>query len=414
MTTATYRFRAYYLGAVDARLAKINKKAKKLEMAGVTYRELRRYREWACYDYEGFQVTPWSEDEPADNKYIVQSRNMVEIELTGEPVKLGGWTFVAQVEHTKAGNTVRRMDGDDSPLDTKWRTAKSGCDHCKTNRFRKLTYLVRHEDGRQLQVGSTCVADFLRGHDPDKAIWLATAIRKLGGWLDEDSLSSASSGKYLDPAEYLTFVAQAIREFGWTSRGKARHEGRSTADDALQLLIDGGIKGNRGEPAEPPTDEDCTKAAAALAWVRDEASAVDVAKRSDYIHNLCVACEKPYITYKDLGLVASVVSAHTRELGRREKEKAERKNGAASKWIGDKGERLRGLEVTLTRTWSTDGYYGPRVMNQFTDSNGNVLVWWTNREAADQGDKVVLTGTVKKHDEYKGTKQTMLTRCAVA
>ena len=51
---------------------------------------------------------------------------------------------------------------------------------------------------------------------------------------------------------------------------------------------------------------------------------------------------------------------------------------------------------------------------EFVDESGNVYVWFTSAIfKSRRGDTVKLRGTIKAHDEYKGTKQTVLTRCKV-
>lgn len=84
-----------------------------------------------------------------------------------------------------------------------------------------------------------------------------------------------------------------------------------------------------------------------------------------------------------------------------------------SEWVGDIKERLRDLKVTLTSIHTVDGYYGTSVIYTFKQ-NENVLVWMTTSyQELEVGDTITLTGTVKDHDEYKGVKQTKLSRCIV-
>jgi uncharacterized OB-fold protein len=54
-------------------------------------------------------------------------------------------------------------------------------------------------------------------------------------------------------------------------------------------------------------------------------------------------------------------------------------------------------------------------MIEFCDNSGNVLVWFTSSAPeVEIGDRVRLTGTVKRHGEYQGVRQTVMTRCKVA
>ena len=82
-----------------------------------------------------------------------------------------------------------------------------------------------------------------------------------------------------------------------------------------------------------------------------------------------------------------------------------------SEWIGEEKERVRDLEVTLTSCRTFDGYYGTTYIYTFLYGE-NVLVWMTSScKEAEVGDHFLLTGTIKSHDEYKGVKQTKLSRC---
>lgn len=84
-----------------------------------------------------------------------------------------------------------------------------------------------------------------------------------------------------------------------------------------------------------------------------------------------------------------------------------------SEYVGEEKERLRDLEVTLTAVRSFDGYYGTTFIYTFMQGE-NVLVWMTSScKDIEVGVQLLLTGTVKKHSEYKGVKQTTLSRCII-
>lgn len=92
----------------------------------------------------------------------------------------------------------------------------------------------------------------------------------------------------------------------------------------------------------------------------------------------------------------------------------EAKGPSASEWVGEVGERLKKIPVTLVGVYGFDGKYGYSQVVKFQDENGNALTWFTAVHISVQvGDSCLLTGTVKKHDEYKGEKTTILTRCRI-
>lgn len=95
-----------------------------------------------------------------------------------------------------------------------------------------------------------------------------------------------------------------------------------------------------------------------------------------------------------------------------------------SEHLFEVGQKIEAdLRYIGSAQWTTHfHYYGEtNYLHKFEDENGNVLTWKTSNpmgkfvesewKMLNEGDLVHLKGTVKAHDEYKGTKQTALTRC---
>src|SRR5258708_15012679 len=83
-----------------------------------------------------------------------------EVKISGEPPKYEGWTFLAKLDFDpEAGLIVSTAPGVGSVDRTG--LIEGACGHCNTDRDRRHCFLVRHEDGRQVQVGSTCIQNFL-------------------------------------------------------------------------------------------------------------------------------------------------------------------------------------------------------------------------------------------------------------
>ena len=79
--------------------------------------------------------------------------------------------------------------------------------------------------------------------------------------------------------------------------------------------------------------------------------------------------------------------------------------------IGDKVER----EVKLIRRAGFDTMWGTTFVYTFVDAEGHQFVWKTGCYL-DQSEDSTLTvrGTIKAHSEYRGARQTELTRCKTA
>lgn len=94
-----------------------------------------------------------------------------------------------------------------------------------------------------------------------------------------------------------------------------------------------------------------------------------------------------------------------------------------SNHYGNVGEKVQ-MELELVRVGFFDTFYGSQTVYTMKDAAGNLFVWKTtsclerveNGECVmiEKGDRFTLKGTIKEHSEYKGEKQTVLTRCRVA
>lgn len=95
-------------------------------------------------------------------------------------------------------------------------------------------------------------------------------------------------------------------------------------------------------------------------------------------------------------------------------EKWEAANAPKTEWYGSIKDKVD-LKVKLVRRGSYGTMYGTTYVYTFEDADGHQLVWKTGTWL-EQGisSEVTLKGTVKAHSEYKGIKQTELTRCKIA
>lgn len=103
---------------------------------------------------------------------------------------------------------------------------------------------------------------------------------------------------------------------------------------------------------------------------------------------------------------------------------------SASEYLGEVGKKLT-IAATLKKSFSFENTFGYQTtttyIHNFEDAEGNVIIWKTTNSLIEYTcpeDKPghyeahpfttgVLAGTVKEHSEYKGIKQTVLTRCKV-
>ena len=77
---------------------------------------------------------------------------------------------------------------------------------------------------------------------------------------------------------------------------------------------------------------------------------------------------------------------------------------------GSIGERLT-LDVIVTKNKTFESSYGKKTIHVFEDKSQNVYVWTTSAKDWPVGSSHHIRATVKEHNLYQNTKQTILTRC---
>jgi len=338
----------------------------------------------------------------------------VEVEIT--QVKIDGWNFRAKLEHLEEGNIIYSVGNED--LAEEWRTAAPNCEHCNQNRQRKETYIVTSTAGDTRQIGSTCIREYT-GIDPAKVFRWIEYIHEVTELYqeDEDRPALPREAHYIDTEFYLTFVTATIRNFGWTPRSKADFENAATADTALNIMFDARY-GKEVEREYLPNKDDMKLAKDAIEYMKDRDT------KSDYEWNMKLAIANEVVPAKALGIVASLIPYYKRHLEYQiERDLAVEKNGDSTH-VGTVGTR-EDFILTLTAMLPLEGgQYGPTYLHKFRDQDGNIVSWFSSnichiipgsadREELEPGHTYTVKATVKRHQDYKGIPQTLITRAKI-
>ncbi len=329
-----------------------------------------------------------------------------------------GWLFLGTIELLDGESTVHTHGGTKlADIPEKFFNAKNTCEHCGHNRSRKHTYILKRGDEFK-QVGSTCMRDFL-GHTPAAMEFLADIVESAVDGLEE---FEERGGEFFgmrvpetdDVVGFITTAIRVIRVAGWLSK-TAAGDYRTPTVDTINFVLNPPARRDDAEKKllQAVTDgakpEDTNEA---LAIVEHFAAKND--RENDYEFKLGQLCRSERVETRNRGILASAVESYRRAIARAE----EAKSFAKSEWVGEVKERLRGLELIFLRTRSLPDYgFGPSFVHNFKDANGNRFEWKTGtvgEGAFDKDERVVLTGTVKEHREWKGLKSTALSRCVLA
>lgn len=350
-----------------------------------------------------------------------QSEPLHTVAISGVEPCIEGWRIVGKIEFDPViGNVVKALV--DAELHPRYRTIGQVCEHCNSKRHRKDIFILRHESGEEKVVGRNCLADFIRDGDAETLARFAEFAEQIGDLRttelddcgDYDCWGEGRPAPYVSVQNYLAMVSCIIRKMGWVSKSASRN-----LDDVMPTTYWAGCCYFGRKTAEfvarydlYPTDKDAARAAAAIEWAKTKQG-----DKSEYLDTIGRLAAVESVLWRYDGYLASVISAYSREM---ELEIERRKQKAVRCFIGNVGERLKGLPVEVVRLRFIDGYYGTRTIVTLETPVGDkraVLTWFASGDkdsAFSEGDKLVVDATVKKHEhDDKYGDSTIVTRVSV-
>lgn len=319
--------------------------------------------------------------------------------VTGTAPSYAGFTFLARVDRVGETFVISTAPGVEHVERSLVHAGE--CDHCGMNRQRNNTYLVRNDEtGETVNVGSTCIKDFLG--------WSASVV-----FFSDSDMEPAEQGTYYSPVftvdTVLAFAYAAIKAHGWVPRSS--YSGQPTAD-----LVTMALCGRRLTEREQATVEAlrtyAAEATEMAATVKAFILSDDFNGTSTYVENLKALLGEEAITTRQFGLVASAPQAYLRHLDQAAERKAAVAKTQGSEWVGAEKDKVE-VKGTIEAVRYSQSDYGTSTVYTILGQDGNLYTWFsTNGALGDNtGVEVHIKGTVKKHEEYQGTKRTVLTRC---
>jgi hypothetical protein len=264
-------------------------------------------------------------------------------------------------------------------------TSMTQCDHCGHKRKRNQVYIVS-DNGEIKLVGSTCLLDYL-GHKNNVAYIMGLAAM---GPIINCNEPSFEGDYQRDALIYRT--APILKQYFalWLTYGYNKESFKFDIfnDKVMKIVND---DADRLDKAESLYQEFM-----ALINTQEE--------NNQFLYNLKLLANSECLKWKHLGLIAYAPEWLSKNRS---------KTFNSNEWLGTKGDKIGPLEVTLVSIKALPGYYdGPTYLHNFEDKNGNYLSWFTGTEKL--LDKVsqdlIISGTVKELKEFRGRKQTLLTR----
>ena len=135
---------------------------------------------------------------------------------------------------------------------------------------------------------------------------------------------------------------------------------------------------------------------------------------SSFEHTVRNIFKSGVVSGKSSAMAGGALAGYLKHIQREARKTAEVERKAArpaGKHLGTVGERTDFGTATVVFVRRIEGYYGTTTLTKFL-AGDDTLVWFRSGDKSDLkvGDTVSITGTVKKHDQFKDEKQTVITR----
>lgn len=403
-----------FVGRVRNAVDQLNKRAKRLGVAPFVLTEgapwIRTRRK------------PATRECPYEDLNPVIAQEVIDVTITGEPVKLAGWAFVAKIDFMgDAGVIVSKAPGHET-LELE-RPDAQRCDHCHTRRSRAVCYVVQNETGARKVIGSSCLADFTGGsRSVDRLVSLGFDAASVFEGSDDWGSEGGGSGSHaMALPDLLMVVAAMIRVYGWVSRGKAREtDKRATVDEAVGWIH---AKSDRRRALWPDVAierRDLAVAHRSIHWAQQ------IVPTNDYQENVSTLARCYYTAPRHEGLAASIVSAwlrHRDELALA----AGAPRANPDVYAGTVGKR-EDFDVVITGIRAYENDFGVSHRVAMIDvATGAEVIWWASGEVPEVIENALkprplsapvpvikIAARVKKHDTYSGRCQTIVQRVTLA
>lgn len=300
------------------------------------------------------------------------------IEVEGN-YKINGWEFLAKIEHLNNGNLLTKSPEVKEDLSS-YHQCSPWCEHCKTNRDRKETFLVKNLKTNSIkQVGRQCLMEYTQGLDAEIATQYASLIEEiiLKEEIDEDYLEQIYSSRSYD-IDSEDFKKKAFTYI--------KSNGYSKEETAVSIL-------NPENNIELASDEDMELLNKYIESFSDY---------NEYEHNVKVLWQENYYKHRHLNFILSAIAGYFKRLT----------STSNSNYLGQVKDRItfkiKSLRV-LYSGYNNYSYYDDSIIYTYKiiEDNDNVIIWKTDKTLKEGQ---TYKATIKSLEEYKGEKQTVVTR----
>jgi len=421
---------------VDKALIKLNKKCDRL---GVSHPKVIFSDE-----YEHRFTDGTYEDDPfavVEARYKWYAIDVFDITISlPEEIKFGDWEAIAYIDHFEKQHIQFDIDAD-YDYDFEGSIKDKNCEHCNTKRNRRKSFILKSKlDDSFKKVGSTCVKDFT-GVDPTKFFKAFQHVLRTLEMFGEDEWGGfeGSSPRWVDyrvfDINHIWTVSKKILDID----GKYIKTEWETVENPMNPRYTIEVRTNQGEATSDrvksvlfeydeasdyfvkPSEVDFKLVEGMREWLSnivvrkqkrfdwdENGKEIEIEYDNEFDTKLKGYAERKRVRSFEIGFTGWIVDAYMKYV--------ESLNAPISEFQGEVGKKIK-IEATVTSVSGFSGTFGWTNIYKMTDKDGNVYskfgtinVRYADTDEVEEGTVFKMTAEVKKHNEFKGKKETVLGR----
>lgn len=342
-------------------------------------------------------------------------RKFIRIDVEGRAY-ISDYEAIAVASCTLNGNIIRKINHE-AEVPERYYNSGCICEHCNSNRVRKEVLIIRNVNtGEYKQVGKACCKLYTGNLDAEWIAMLGTFYDMLEEE-ERDGMCCRHVGEIYYPLKDVVEASYAIiRKVGYFNSNTELptkillasylREGYTEVNKVLKrnninIEFDGKDFDDTEEYAENVIQY-----------------YTNIKADNDFMRNVSIIIKNGYVSPKELGYICYLPCGYMREVENEEKKRVAAEKRAKSDELGYFGEVGKRYKNEKVSTVEEVAYYATQfgivTIYRICLESGYELTWKTTsipHELEDDSEVNTVTFTVKEHEEYKGHKQTLVTRC---
>lgn len=360
------------------------------------------------FEVKGEEIREKFNDEINQMEYF----KFILIEVDGT-AKIDNWECIAVLENHEIGNIIRRINTEiDVP--ERFKHTDNICEHCNSKRQRNNLYVIHNvQTDEWKQVGGSCLRLYTGGLSME---YVAAYMDGIMALEENDGIFGAGRKVYHSVNDVLSYAVEIIGKTGYFN-AQSNLPTKVLVNWCLYNPIYKAIEIINHDLMEARMDvwfdhKDFHKENTYSVVEEIIDYYKNLEDNSEFVHNVQVMLNEGYVQSRNVGFLCYLPEGYAKHI-QKEAKKAQR---IETEYFGEVGKRYKDKVikfVNLVTSWETQ--WGCTCIYKITLEDGSVLTWKTNNglylDRNEDFDKI--TFTVKEHKEYKGEKQTEVTRCKV-